>query len=121
MAAIVLPRAGSRTDEVPHEDKLGFVILKHGECELMLQSRASLAGKANAEAIAIRPLLGEGASAKLAVERLGARPVLLGWFRDFETAYPRTYWLPRPVEFGADARLSSDGACQAALVLRAPR
>ena len=34
----------ARTVEVPHEDKLGFVILKHGECELMLQSRASLAG-----------------------------------------------------------------------------
>ena len=34
----------ARTVEVPHEDKLGFVILKYAECELMLQSRASLAG-----------------------------------------------------------------------------
>jgi uncharacterized glyoxalase superfamily protein PhnB len=34
----------ARTVEVPHDDKLGFVILKRGECELMLQSRASLAG-----------------------------------------------------------------------------
>jgi uncharacterized glyoxalase superfamily protein PhnB len=32
-----------KTIEVPHEDKLGFVILKHGEVELMLQSRASAA------------------------------------------------------------------------------
>jgi uncharacterized glyoxalase superfamily protein PhnB len=28
--------------EVPHQDQLGFVILKRGETELMLQSRASL-------------------------------------------------------------------------------
>jgi catechol 2,3-dioxygenase-like lactoylglutathione lyase family enzyme len=34
----------ARTVEVSHEDTIGFVILKHGECELMLQSRASLAG-----------------------------------------------------------------------------
>ena len=33
----------TRTVEVPHEDKLGFVILKRGELELMLQSRASVA------------------------------------------------------------------------------
>lgn len=28
--------------EVPHQDQLGFVILKHGATELMLQSRASV-------------------------------------------------------------------------------
>ncbi len=33
-----------KTVEVPHEDRLGFVILKHGDLELMLQSKASLAG-----------------------------------------------------------------------------
>jgi catechol 2,3-dioxygenase-like lactoylglutathione lyase family enzyme len=32
-----------KTVEVPHEGKLGFVILKRGAVELMLQSRASLA------------------------------------------------------------------------------
>ena len=31
-----------KTVEVPHEDRLGFVILKRGALELMLQSRASL-------------------------------------------------------------------------------
>ena len=81
----------------------------------------SIAGAPDAEAIAVRPLLAEGASAKIAVERIGARPILLGWFRDFERAYPRTYWLQRPVEFGPDARLTSDGVCTAALVLRRPR
>jgi catechol 2,3-dioxygenase-like lactoylglutathione lyase family enzyme len=34
----------ARTVEVPHEGKLGFVILKLDDNELMLQSRASLAG-----------------------------------------------------------------------------
>ena len=29
--------------EVPHDGRLGFVILKHGDVELMLQSRASVA------------------------------------------------------------------------------
>ena len=33
-----------KTVEVPHEDRLGFVILKRGPTELMLQSRPSLAG-----------------------------------------------------------------------------
>src|ERR1700690_2812095 len=33
----------SKDVEVPHGDKLGFVILKHGERELMLQTHASLA------------------------------------------------------------------------------
>jgi uncharacterized glyoxalase superfamily protein PhnB len=32
-----------KTVEVPHADGVGFVILKHGAVELMLQSRASLA------------------------------------------------------------------------------
>lgn len=32
-----------RTAEVPHGDGLGFVGLSRGECEVMLQSRASLA------------------------------------------------------------------------------
>jgi uncharacterized glyoxalase superfamily protein PhnB len=32
-----------KTVEVPHEDALGFVILKQGDVELMLQTRASIA------------------------------------------------------------------------------
>jgi catechol 2,3-dioxygenase-like lactoylglutathione lyase family enzyme len=32
----------SKTVEVPHENRLGFVILKRGDLELMLQSRPSL-------------------------------------------------------------------------------
>jgi catechol 2,3-dioxygenase-like lactoylglutathione lyase family enzyme len=33
----------TQTVDVPHDGHLGFVILKHGDLELMLQSRASLA------------------------------------------------------------------------------
>ena len=33
----------TQTVDVPHEGKLGFVILKRGDLELMLQSRASVA------------------------------------------------------------------------------
>lgn len=33
----------TKTVEVPHDGKLGFAILSHGELELMLQSRASVA------------------------------------------------------------------------------
>jgi hypothetical protein len=33
----------AKVAEVPHEDRLGFVILMHGEVELMLQTRASVA------------------------------------------------------------------------------
>lgn len=37
-------RLGFReTARVPHEDRIGFVILVHGDVELMLQSRESLA------------------------------------------------------------------------------
>jgi uncharacterized glyoxalase superfamily protein PhnB len=39
-----IDRLGFReTVRVPHEDRIGFVILVHGGVELMLQSRASLA------------------------------------------------------------------------------
>ena len=34
----------TRTTEVPHEGRLGFVILTHGKVELMLQSRPSVQG-----------------------------------------------------------------------------
>jgi len=33
----------TKTVEVPHEGRLGFVVLVHGETELMMQSRASIA------------------------------------------------------------------------------
>ena len=75
----------------------------------------------SARALAIRPLLADGASAQVAVERIGAPAVILGWFRKVEAAYPRTYWFAQPVEFGPDARLTSDGPCNAEVTLQSVR
>jgi hypothetical protein len=82
---------------------------------------ASLTGTPGAQALAIRPSLASGASVQIAMDRIGAGSTLLGWFRDFDPAFDRTYWLQRPLDFGADARLSSDGPCQAAVTFRARR
>jgi catechol 2,3-dioxygenase-like lactoylglutathione lyase family enzyme len=50
-----------KTVDVPHGDKLGFVILKRGAIELMLQSRASVADD-------IAPLAGDSFRAALYIE-----------------------------------------------------
>src|SRR5262249_29739907 len=45
-------------------------------------------GSADGAIAAVRPTLSAGASAQIAVERLGGSPaVLLGWFRDFDPGY----------------------------------
>jgi len=82
---------------------------------------ASIAGTPAAQALAVRPALTAGGSVQIALDRLGAASALLGWFRGFDPAFNRTYWFQRPLDFGPDARLSSDGPCSAALVLRARR
>lgn len=67
----------TQTVDVPHEGKLGFVILKRGDLELMLQSRASLASDVAG--------LGEDAfraALYIEVERLAPiRQALEGWPR----------------------------------------
>jgi hypothetical protein len=85
--------------------------IERGPCSAIQTDR-------NARAIAIRPLLADGASAEIAVERIGAPGAIVGWFRNFDAAYPRTYWFAQPVEFGPDARLRSDGPCEAELTLQ---
>lgn len=50
-----------KTVDVPHGDKLGFVILKRGAIELMMQSRASVADD-------IAPLAGDSFRATLYIE-----------------------------------------------------
>jgi hypothetical protein len=67
-----------------------------------------------ADLLAVRPLL-DRAEARLSVARAGAPAAMVGWFRDFDPLYPRTYWLQRPADFGADARLVADGACKVEL------
>jgi mono/diheme cytochrome c family protein len=71
-----------------------------------------------AQILAVRPLLAAGASARVAIQRLaGAPPVLVGWFRDFDSAYARTYWLARPIDQAVSARVVSDAPCDVELVL----
>jgi hypothetical protein len=46
---------------------------------------------------------------------------LVGWFREFDPNYARIYWLDRPVDFVANARLTSDAPCELDLVLSSRR
>ena len=85
-----------------------------------LRCGASRAGRP-AELLAVRPLLAAGASARLWLDRTGATKTIVGWFRDFEPAYARTYWLARPADFGLDARLQSDAPCAVDLTLVSAR
>lgn len=70
-----------------------------------------------ADLLAVRPILADGASVKIWLERTGAPKTVLGWFRDFEPAYARTYWLARPSELPIEARLQGDGPCRLAVTL----
>ena len=70
-----------------------------------------------AELLAVRPLL-DRTEARLSVSRPGAPAAIVGWFRDFDPLYPRTYWLARPVDLGPDTRLTSEGSCRVELTLR---
>ena len=79
-------------------------------------------GPAQATIIGVRPLLAAGANAQITVERIGgARPELLGWFRDFDPTYARVYWLQQPIDFAANARISSDAPCDLDVVLSGRR
>ena len=79
----------------------------------------ALRSGAAAELLAVRPLL-DRPDARLAVARAGAPATMLGWFRQFDPLYPRTYWLLRPADFGPDARLVGEGSCRVELTLAAP-
>ena len=73
-----------------------------------------------AELIAIRPLLADGGAARIWLERAGAPKTIVGWFRDFDPRFPRTYWLARPADFPVDARLQADAPCELQLTLITP-
>jgi catechol 2,3-dioxygenase-like lactoylglutathione lyase family enzyme len=76
--AFYVDRLGfTRTVEVPHDGTLGFVILRRGELELMLQSSASLASDlAGIEATGFRAAL------YIEVDELAPiRAALHGWPR----------------------------------------
>ena len=66
-----------KTVEVPHGDQLGFVILKRGELEIMMQSRASVADD-------IAPLAADSYRAALYIEVEQLAPI-----RKMLTDWPR--------------------------------
>jgi hypothetical protein len=70
-----------------------------------------------ADLIAVRPIMDEGGSAKIWLERIGAPRTVIGWFREFESRYARTYWLARPAELPIEARLQADAPCQLVLTV----
>lgn len=67
--------------------------------------------------LAVRPLLEAQSSARIWLQRPGAPATIIGWFRDFEPAFSRTYWLARPVELSPDSRLQADARCTIQLTL----
>jgi hypothetical protein len=74
-----------------------------------------------AQVLAIRPMIEDGGAARIWIERGGAPKTIVGWFRDFDTRFPRTYWLARPADFSTEARMSSSERCEAMLTLVAAR
>lgn len=67
--------------------------------------------------LAIRPLLDDGASARLWLQRPGAPASVLGWFRDFDPSFARSYWLARPLDLSLDTRVQADAPCRLELTL----
>ncbi len=67
--------------------------------------------------LAVRPMLDAGASARIWLQRPGAPATIIGWFRDFDPAFSRTYWLARPVELSPDSRIQTDARCTIQLTL----
>ena len=73
----------------------------------------------SAELIAIRPVIDDHGAVTVWLERAGAPTTIIGWFRDFDSRLPRTYWLARPADFPTEARLQGDAPCQLQLTLLA--
>lgn len=73
--------------------------------------------RAAAQLLAVRPLLADHSSARVWLERAGAPHVIIGWFRDAEALYPRTYWLARPIGLTPESRIAADASCEMELTL----
>jgi hypothetical protein len=71
--------------------------------------------------IGVRPILPSGGAARVWMQRPGAPATVVGWFRNFDRQYARTYWLARPLDLSIDARLQADAPCQLQLTLAAYR
>jgi hypothetical protein len=75
----------------------------------------------NAALLAVRPILEKGASARISLERAGAPNTIVGWFRNVDPRFPRTYWLARPADMPVETRIQGDAKCEALLTLIATR
>jgi hypothetical protein len=75
----------------------------------------------SAELIAIRPVLDDRAGLRVWLERAGAPKTIIAWFRDFDSRFPRTFWLAHPADLPIEARLQGDAPCQLLLTLLAHR
>ena len=75
----------------------------------------------SAELVAVRPMLEDGGSARIWLERPGAPKTIVGWFRDFDPRFARTYWLVRPADLPVDARLQADAPCRLLLTVSSHR
>jgi hypothetical protein len=73
------------------------------------------------ELLAVRPLLADHDSQQLWLERPGAPQRIVGWFRDADVHYRRTFWLARPAELNTESRLASDRGCIVEVTLATAR
>jgi mono/diheme cytochrome c family protein len=73
--------------------------------------------KRRADLLAVRPLLANGASARMWLERPGAPRVIIGWFRDVDARHPRAYWLARATDLSVESRIQADAPCSLELTL----
>jgi hypothetical protein len=55
--------------------------------------------------LAVRPQLDKGASAGIAAILPGDRREILAWIRNYDPAFPTTYWLRNPLDLPAGSRL----------------
>ena len=69
--------------------------------------------------LAVRPILPSGASARVWLQRPGAPVTIVGWFRNVDARYLRSYWLARPIDLSPDVRVQADVPCEIQLTLAA--
>jgi hypothetical protein len=71
--------------------------------------------------VAIKPSLGEGASAGFSVILPGGRQEIVAWIRDYEADFADTYWLESPIVLprGSRLRVEGDAPCRVEVTIEA--
>jgi mono/diheme cytochrome c family protein len=72
------------------------------------------------ELLAVNPRLSAGGAAGIAALLPDGRREVVAWIRDYDPAFPTTYWLRRPIRLPSGSRLSIDasGDCAVTVTLR---